>query len=344
MHSKWLNLLFFLLCFYLIGSAQSVSQYRIASKIPLPGNEGWDYLTIDENTNHLFISHGSMVQVLDLKSNKVIATIKDTKGVHGITLAEDLGKGYISNGKDSSVTVFDLATFKTLGKVAVTGKNPDAILYDPFSHKVFVFNGRSSNASVIDANTDKVIATIALAGKPEFSATDSSGKIYVNIEDKSLLTVINTTDLKVENSYAIAPGKEPSGLALDNANHRLFMVCDNDLMVIMDAETGAVISSVKIGAGADGVSYDAVSKRAFSSNGEGTITVVEETGGNYKAVETIRTAKGARTIAVNSKTHHLYLPCSDFGPEPAATAENPKPRHAIKEDSFVIIDVAPVTK
>jgi YVTN family beta-propeller protein len=320
-------------------NAQTKSEYKIADKIKAEGEGGWDYLIADEQTNRLFVSHGSMVQVIDTKVNKVIGTIPDTKGVHGITLAHDLNKGFISNGKDTSVTVFDLKTLQTLGKIKITGVNPDAILYDNFSKKVFVYNGRSKNATVIDAKTDKVVETIALEGKPEFSVTDLAGKIYVNIENKNTITVINATSLKVEANWAITGGEEPTGLALDNKTHRLFTVCDK-LMVIMDAANGKVISSLSIGEGCDGVAFDPELKRAYSSNGEGTVTVVQEENENtFKVIETIQTQKGARTICLNSKTHHLYLSAGEYDEVSAPTQDNPRPRAKIKTGSFVVLDI-----
>jgi YVTN family beta-propeller protein len=263
-------------------------------------------------------------------------TIHDTKGIHGIAIANELNKGFTSNGRDSSVTVFNLKTLDVITKIKVTGQNPDAILYDPFSQKVFTFNGGSSNSTVIDAKGNKVIATILLDGKPEFSVTDGKGKVFVNIEDKSVINVINTTTLKVEQHWSIAPGEEPSGLALDNQNHRLFSVCGNKLMVVTDAETGKVITTLPIGDRCDGVAFDPEKKRAYSSNGEGTITVVQEKNSNsFKVLETVTTQPGARTIAIDKTTHHLYLTTADY--ESAPSANNRRP--PVKHDSFVIIDI-----
>ncbi len=323
--------------------AQSkASAYKPAKKIMVEGDGGWDYITSDPETGYVYISHGTIVQVLDTKTGTVKATIPDTKGVHGITLAKDLHKGFISNGKDTSVTVFDLNTFATITKVKVTGKNPDALIYDAFSKKVFVFNGRSSNATVIDATTNAVVATIALDGKPEFSAVDGKGKVFLNIEDKSTLVVINSSSLKVEQSWPIAPGQEASGLAMDVKNNRLFLVCDNKLMVILDASTGKVVSNLPTGEGTDGVSFDPGTERAFASNGQGTITVVQgEKGGNYKVVENIPTQKGARTITVDTNTHHLYLPTAEFEPAPVGEGSEKK-RPSMKKGTFCILDIAPL--
>jgi len=324
--------------------SQSVSpSYKISKKINVEGDGGWDYLTSDDSTGRLYVSHGTIVQVINSIDGKLIGTIPNTFGVHGIALAKDLNKGFISNGKDNSVTIFDLKSLATITKIKVTGNNPDAILYDQFSHKVFVYNGHSSNATVIDAKNNAVIATIELEGAPEFSVTDGKGKIYVNIEDKSKICVINPTTLKVEQTWSIAPGTEPSGLALDNKNHRLFIVCDNELMVIANAENGKIITSLPIGSRVDGAAFDPDKERAFSSNGDGTLTVVQGTNGNdYKVLENVTTQKGARTITLNKITHHLYLPTAEFGAAPEPTKEHPRPRPLIKSGSFIVLEVEQV--
>jgi len=312
-------------------------EYKISNRIHLEGDGGWDYLTADAATNRLFVSHGLMVQVVDLKNGKLLATIPDTKGVHGIALATDLNKGFISCGRDSSVVVFDLTSYKVIEQVKITGANPDAIQYDPYKKIVFTFNGRSSNATVLDAVTNKVIATIPLAGKPEFSASDKKGKVYVNIEDKSLVTVINTNTLKVEASWPIAPGEEPSGLAIDNETHRLFIVCSNKLMVIMNALNGKVITTLPIGDRCDGVAFDPGTKRAFSSNGDGTMTVVQEhENDTFTVVENVVTQKGARTITCNTTTHKLYMPTAEY----EAPIGNARP--AVKPGTFTILEIEPV--
>jgi YVTN family beta-propeller protein len=312
------------------------SNYKTVSKIHIEGDGGWDYLNVDENNNRLFVSHGTMAQAIDLSTGQLAGTIQDTKGIHGIAIAYDLNKGFTSNGRDSSVTIFNLKTFEVITKIYVTGKNPDAILYDPFSQKVFTFNGGGNNSTVIDAKENKVIATIPLDGKPEFSATDGKGKIFVNIEDKSVINVINTVTLKVEQHWSIAPGEEPSGLALDNQNNRLFSVCSNKLMIVTDALSGRIITSLPIGDRCDGVAFDPELKRAYSSNGEGSITVVqEESSDKFTVLETLKTQPGARTIALNKKTHHLYLSTAEYESAPSSTNHRP----AIKPNSFVILDI-----
>jgi YVTN family beta-propeller protein len=320
----------------------NTSMYKISNKFSVTGDGSWDYLTIDDSTHHLFISHGTITQVLDVKTGKVIATFPDTKGVHGIAIARDINKGFISNGRDTSVTVFDLQKLTVIEKIKVTGFNPDAILYDPFSHRVFTFNGRSNNVTVIDAKTDKVLGTIPVEGKPEFSVSDCNGKIYVNIEDKSKICMIDPVTMKVEQTWSIAPGEEPSGLAIDNKTHRLFSVTDK-LMVIVDALTGKIITTLPIGDRVDGVAFDPGKNRAYSSNGDGTMTVVQEENENtFKVIENVKTQKGARTITVDKSTHKIYLPTAEYGEMPAPSKENPKPRASIKPGTFVIIEVEPL--
>jgi DNA-binding beta-propeller fold protein YncE len=319
--------------------AFSQSEYKIINRIQLEGDGGWDYLTVDEATNRLFVSHGTRVQVVDLNTGKLAGTIPDLKRVHGIAIAQDLNKAYISCGGDSSVVVINLKTLKFIAKVKVSGVNPDAILYDPFSQRVFTYNGTSKDATVLDAKTFKVVATIPLDGKPEFSVTDGKGKIYVNNEDLNMVYEINASTLKVDKKWSIAPGEEPTGLAFDKNTHRLFSVTDK-LMVISDSQTGKVIATVPIGERVDGVMFDPEKRRAYTSNGQGSVTVVEEVNENeFKVIETISTQVGARTIGINTKTHRIYLPTAEFGPTPAATTENPNPRPSIKPESFVILEI-----
>jgi len=320
------------------GNLFAQSGYKVVNQIHLEGDGGWDYLSVDEAAGRLYVSHSSMALVVDLKTGKQIGKIDGTNGIHGIAIASSLNKGFTSNGRDSSVTVFDLKTLEITGKIKVTGKNPDAILYDAFSGKLFTFNGGSSSATVIDAKTNKVIGTIQLDGKPEFPASDGKGKIFVNIEDKSEISVINANTLKVEKTWSVAPGEEPSGLALDNETHRLFSVCGNKLMVVSDAEAGKVVTTLPIGDRCDGVAFDPALKRAYSSNGDGTITVVqEENKDSFKVIENIVSQKGARTIAVDKTTHHLYLSTAEFEAAPEGTRRPP-----MKLGSFMVLDIAPV--
>lgn len=321
-------------------SNASAQTYKVSKKINVAGDEGWDYLAVDEVNQHLFISHGSVVNVVDLKTDTTIATIPDTKGVHGIAIANDLNKAFITDGKENAVTIVNLTSFELIEKVAVQGQKPDAVLYDKFSQKVFTYNAKSSDATVLDAVTNKVIKNIPLGGKPEFSVTNTKGLVYVNIEDKNEIKTIDAKTLEVTATWSIAPGDEPSGLAIDLETNRLFSVCGNNLMIVVDAVSGKVITTLPIEDGCDGVAFDSKRKLAFSSNGIGTITVVKENNPNSFAVQqTIQTQKGARTIALNKTTEQLYLSTADFGAKPEPTAENPKPRASLVPNSFVVLVV-----
>ena len=323
-----------------LTGAASAASYNVLRKIPIPGDGGWDLLTIESSTGRIFLSHSTQVQVVDEKTGTVIGTIPDMKGAHGIALAPEFKKGFITNGKDSSVTVFDLDSLKTITKVQVTGLNPDVILYDAASKKVFVFNGKSNNATVIDAATNAVVATIALEGKPEMAVSDGKGTIYLNLEDKNKVAIIDSKTLKVTGSFSIVPGDSPSGLAIDVKNNLLFLVCDNKMMVVADAKKQKVVTTLPIGERPDGDAFDPATMRAFSSNGEGTLTVVQEKDSKHFAVlENVPTQKGARTIALDPVTHHVFMPTAQFGPAPQATAENPKPRPVVVPNSFVLLDV-----
>ena len=324
-----------------LNGQNSNGGYKIAQQIHLDGDGFWDYLNADDATGMLYVSHGKMVHVVDMKTGKNVATITDVNGVHGIAIAIEFNKGFISNGADSNVTVFNTKDFKVIEKVPVTGKNPDAILYEPFSKSIITWNGRSSNATVIDAKTDKVVATIMLAGKPEAAVSDGNGKVFVNIEDKSEISMINVKTWKVEQTWSIAPGEGPSGLALDNQNHRLFSATDK-LMVVLDAESGKVITTLPTGGRVDGAGFDPGLKRAYSSCGEGVLTVVQEVDANtFKVVANVPTQAGARTISVSAASHRIYLPTAEFGPTPEKTADNPRPRPTLKPGTFMVLVVEP---
>jgi len=309
---------------------------RLLSTMSLGGPGGWDYLSFDAPHRHLFVSRGDRVLVLDVDQHKQIGTIANTPGVHGIALAPDLGRGFTSNGKAASVTEFDLTTLKTVATISGTGQNPDAILYDRPSHHVLTFNGHSNNASVIDPAKGAVIATIALPGKPEFAVSDGAGHVYNNIEDKSELVEIDTRSNKVLHVWPLAPCQSPSGLAIDTRHHRLFSVCDNQLMAVTDALDGHQVASVPIGEGPDAVVFDAATSTIYSSNGEsGTITAVhQDDSDHYHVSATIPTQVSARTEALDPKLHRLYLSAARFG-----TTRQPNGRHTIEPDSFGILTV-----
>ncbi|HKI78425.1 MAG TPA: YncE family protein [Ignavibacteriaceae bacterium] len=289
------------------------SGYKIVKTIPIGGETRWDYLAVDNTYHRLFLSHSSSVAVIDISNNSFITEIKDLQGVHGICFAPEFNKGFISNGRDSSVTVFDLKTLKVLSKIQVTGKNPDAIMYDPFTKRVFIMNGRSANTTAIDAKSGKVVGTLALDGKPEFAVSDLTGKVYVNIEDKSEIQEFDSKNLKVLNTWSIAPGEEPSGLAIDIKNNRLFSVCGNELLVVVDSKSGKIITTLPIGKGVDACVFDNEDQQIFSSNGEGNLTVIKEKSpSDFEIIDTIITERGARTMAFDEKTKKIF---TDAAPE-----------------------------
>lgn len=313
--------------------------YQVVNTYKLGGDGGWDYLTTDSDARRLYISRGTHVMVVDLDTGKSVGDIADTPGVHGIALAPELGRGFVSNGREGTVSIFDMKTLATSSKVKV-GENPDAILYDPATKRVFTFNGRSQDSTAIDAATGKVLATIKLDGKPEFAASDAKGEVFVNIEDKSELTVIDPNKLEVKTKWPLAPCTEPSGLSIDRKNRRLFVGCDNKMMAVVDADSGKVLATPAIGEGVDATAFDDGTGLAFASCGEGVLTVVKsDSPTSYSVAEDVKTQQGARTMALDSKTHHAYVVTAKFGPPPAATADNPHPRRSIVPDSFVVLVV-----
>jgi len=321
----------------LLATALSAAGPHIVARIPVGGDGGWDYLLADSAAHRLYVSHATHVVVIDTEARKVVGDIPDTPGVHGIALVPALGKGYVSNGSGNNVTVFDINSLKVTGHVA-TGKNPDAIIYEPASKMIYTFNGGSSDATVIDPATNTVKATIPMGGKPEFAAVDGKGGLWVNVEDTHEMAVIDTAAMKIAKRYVLEGCEDPSGLALDGKVHHLFSVCGNKVMVVSDPATGKVIATVPIGGRSDGAAFDA--GMAFSSNGEGSLTVVGKVKGNYQAITTIPTQMGSRNITVDPKTHLLYLPAAKFGAVPAATKEQPRPRPTMIPDSFEILVVA----
>jgi len=290
--------------------------YHILSEIPVGGEGGWDYLTVDSTARRLYVSHGTHVVVIDLDANKIVGDIPDTPGVHGIAIAPELNKGFISNGRGNNVSIFDLKTLKVTG-TATTGENPDSIRYDATSGRVFAFNGRSKSATAIDAKTGNVAGTIPLPGKPEFSVADGKGHVFVNIEDTNEIVDIDAAKAAVAKKYALTGCDGPSGLAIDAKNRKLFSVCSNRVMAISDPDSGKVVATPAIGAGSDGVAFDSGTGYVFSSNGDGTMTVVQQTGGKWDVLENIATERGARTIAVDEKTHKVYSPTAKTGPATA---------------------------
>lgn len=332
-------LIAFLLLLQSSALAQS-SGYHVVNKITVGGEGGWDYLAMDGEARRLYVSHATKVILIDVEAGKVVGELPNTNGVHGIAIARELGRGFTSNGRDATVTIFDLKTLAVLGSPK-TGGNPDAIVYDPATKRVFTFNrtrtADEASSTVIDAATGKVIETIKLGGRPEFAVTDGKGEIFVNLDDKSEIAVIDSKKLTIKARWPLAPGEGPSGMAIDLKKRRLYSVCENEKMIVMDADTGKVLADVPIGKGTDAAAFDPETGLAFSSNGEGTLTVVRESSPGKFVVETIKTQTGARTMTLDPKTHRLYLSTAEFSPTPAPTAERPNPRPVAVPGSFMIL-------
>jgi len=311
--------------------------YKVVNTYKVGGEGGWDYLTADAVTRRLYISRAAHVIVLDLDSGTNVGDIADTPGVHGIALAPELGRGFTSNGREGTVSIFDLKTLATSGKVRV-GENPDAILYDPATKRIFTFNGRSQDATAVDAQKGTVLGTIKLDGKPEFAASDGKGKIFVNIEEKSELVAIDPGKLEVKSKWPLAPCESPTGLSMDRRNRRLFVGCDNKMMAVVDADSGKVLATPAIAEGVDATAFDEETGLAFASCGEGVLSVVrEDSPDKFSVAENVPTQAGARTMALDSKTHNVYVVTAKFGPPPATTADNPHPRRSIVPDTFVVL-------
>ena len=311
--------------------------FKLQQTWKLGGDGSWDYMTVDPQTHILYIARLDRVMLVETQTGKLIAEIGGLQHVHGVAFDTEGKLGYISDGGAGKILVFDRSTHKVLESIPA-GKNPDAVLFEPTQRRVFTFNGISHDATVIDAATNKVIATLPMPGKPEFSVTDGAGNIYVNIEPTSSVLRIDAATLKVTATWPLAPGKGPSGLAIDTAHYRLFSVCDNDTMAILDSRTGKLVSSPTIGQGADAVAYDSTNNLVFSSNGEsGTMTVLHPTPSGYAVLQTLRTKLGARTMAVDTSTGVVYTVSSSLGPKPPASPSNPKRRPAVIPGSFVVL-------
>ena len=301
-----------LACVSLAAAAPS-GGYSVVKRIPIPGQGSFDYLTVDEGARRLYVSHGTQVEVLDIDSLALVGNIPNTPGVHGVAIAPEFGRGFVSNGHASTVTIFDLKTLKPIMDVP-TGQKPDGIIYDPATKRVFAFNGGSNSATAIDAATGKVAGTVDLGGGPEFAAADGSGYVFNNLEDESQVLKINARDLKVEQRWPAAPCSSPSSMAMDRANRRLFVGCRSKVMAVLNADTGKVITTLPIGDHVDATAFDVQTKLIFNSNGEGTITVIhEDSPETYSVVETVKTAPRAKTMALDPKTHRLFLSTVENG-------------------------------
>jgi DNA-binding beta-propeller fold protein YncE len=329
-------------CALLLFANNMVAQtsgYQLIKKTVIGGEGGWDYLSVDAENRRLYVSHSTKVEVLNADTHEKIGEIPNLQGVHGVIAVPKAGRGITTNGRGNTATIFDLKTLKTIVELP-TGKNPDALLYDEFSKRVFIFNHSDVTTTAIDIEAGKVVGTLDLGGTAlEAGATDENGSIFVNLEEAHEIVSFDAKTLVVKNRWKIAPCEEPTGLAIDTKTKRLFSVCHNGWMMVIDSEKGNVVTQVPIGKRVDGVVFDPKSKLAFSSNGEGTITVVQELSANeFKVVETIKTEVGARTIALDSKTHHVFVSTAQYGETPAATAEVPNPRPKVMLGTFMILE------
>ncbi len=325
----------------IVGTGVAVAQgpYHVTAQWKIGGDGGWDYLAVDPMSKLLYVTRGSHVPVLDTASGKVTADIAGLKGTHGVAFDTSGKFGYISNGGANEVVVFDRKTYSILQRVPA-GTNPDGIVFEPVTQTVWAFNGRSKSATVIDDSTHQVVATVPLPGKPEFPVADGKGSIYDNIEDLSQIVHIDAKTHKVLASWPIAPCEGPSGLAIDRKHRRLFAVCDGK-MAVVDADTGKVVATPAIGDGPDAARFDPRHQSAFSSNGEGTLTVVHEDSPNaYTVLQTLPTKRGARTMEIDEASGKIYVVTADFGPRPAATADRPRPSPSILPGSFVVLVIS----
>jgi len=321
------------------GWSQTSTGFKVLNDYKINSPGGWDYILVDGANKRVYVSHGMQVNILSTTGDS-LGCITKTMGVHGIALVHNLNKGFTSNGRSNSVTVFDLKTLTTTGEIALPAKNPDAIFYDDFSKKIITCNGGSHDLCFIDPATEKVVATVPLGEKLETAVSDGKGKIFVNGEDNSVVHIVDAITFKELATYKIDGGTSPSGLDIDRKTNRLFIGCgDSKTMVIMNASNGKTIAKFPIGR-TDGLVFDPALKIAYASNGEGTITAVREVNANkFQLIENIPSEPGARTIGIDLVTHHLYLPTAKFGTAPAATADNPRPRAPMVPGSFHVIEV-----
>jgi len=303
----------FTLCLMLSVLAFSEESYHVIKKIPIPGQGGFDYLTIDGSARRLYVSHGTQVEVLDVDSGAIVGKIPNTMGVHGIAIAPELGRGFVSDGQTATVTIFDLKTLKPIAEVSA-GKKPDAIIYDSASSHVFAFNGGSDSTTVISAADGKVVGTLDLGGGPEFAAADGDGYVFNNLEDQSKLVKINSKKLSVDERWPLAPCEAPSSMAMDRPNRRIFIGCRSKVMAVVDADSGKVITTVAIGDHVDASAFDPESKLIFNSNGEGTISIIhEDSPDTYSVVQTVKTLPRAKTLALDLQTHRVFLSTVEDG-------------------------------
>lgn len=337
----WPNLVYVIAAMCLVDVADATPGHKIQQVWPLLGGESWDYMAVDPSQARLFVTRSTHVDVLNTDTGALVGTIENTAGVHGVAFAQELKRGFASNGKADSITVFDLVTLKPLSVVPVPGHNPDAILYEPTGRHVFSFNGKSKDVSVFDAQTLQPLTTLAVADKPEFAVDDGAGKIYVNIESEpGQMVAIDSRGLKVLSTWVLPGCNSPSGLALDKLNHRLFSVCDDKTMVVTNAINGKQVAKIAIGEGPDAAAYDMKRHLIYSSNADGTLTIIhQDTANHYRVLETVATKHGARTMALNSANGVVFTISADFVAAPPATEAQPRPRSVPKDGTVAVMKI-----
>ena len=329
-------------CVFLLAPAPAFAQngYKILHTYRVGGEGNWDYLKVDPDMKRVYLSRGTHMMVMDEATGKIIGDLPDTKGIHGMAWAPELNKGFTSNGQANTVTVFDLKTLKPTGEIKVTGENPDSIIYDPQTKRVFTFNKRTLNATAIDAVKETVVGTIMLGGNPEEPALDGKGSVYINLEDKSAISRFDTTSLKQTGGpWPLAPCEGPTALAIDTKNRRLFAACDK-VVAVLNADTGKVVATPAIGGDPDGNGFDPGNGLIFAACREGLVSVIhQDSADKYTPMGNITTQFGTRTMAVDPKTHHVFTVTADFKPAPPATPDNPRPRPQQIPDSFVVLEL-----
>ncbi len=320
--------------------AEAAGGYHVSRRAVLGGEGGWDYLTPDPAAHRLYLSRGTHVMVVNTDSLTVAGDIPNTEGVHGVALVPDLNRGYTSNGRAGTVTEFDTRTLATLKVISGVGRNPDAIIFEPVSRRILTMNGGTGNVSAIDVATDSVVGSVAVGGKPEFAVADGRGHVFVNNEDSSTVVEFDARTLTVLHTWSMKPCDGPSGLAMDLRTRRLFAVCGNQKMMVVDANNGRVVADLPIGQGADGVKFDPNTRNAYSSNGDGTMTVVhEDSPSRFTVVGNVPTQRGARTLALDETNGRVYTVTAEYGPAPAPTPERPRPRPAMVPGTFTLLVV-----
>jgi DNA-binding beta-propeller fold protein YncE len=331
-----------LLVVTLAAAASAHAEYHIVSRIQVGGDGGWDYLEADPIGRRLYVTHRDHVVVLDMDRLEVIGDIPDSPGMGGVALARELNRGFTANGAEDTVGVFALDTLKPIAKWKATGKRPNQIAYEPVTQRVFSFNSTGRNVTVFDARSGAVLATIEVDGRTEFYGLDGKGMVYDSLEDKATVIAIDARSMKVTATYSLAPNKEPAGTVMDPQSRRIFVACHSGSFLVLNADTGGILASFPIGEGNDAAKFDPGLKLAFASNGDGTLAVVHEDGNDkFSLVQTVKTEVGASRMAVDARTHRLFLPSADFLPAPAATAENPKPRRSMVPGSFRVLVMEP---